>query len=165
MNSRQKDLISSLKEEFERMNSRTNVGATLIDIASIVQDIDDSKQIRQEIELQNKILRKELYGEFVSKLRQVQKELSTLGIISVLRNEEHNHSLRIGKRPNCDYFYDAAFYISTYEDKDGISLPDGGYIEKFTKLQIHVRHGEYFNTVDELVKTEDFIDRVKVLVR
>ena len=91
--------------------------------------------------------------------------MNTIGIISELRDEEHNHNLRIGKRKDYDLFYDAAFYISTYEEKAGIGLPDGGYIEKFTKLQIHIRHGVYFDTVDELVKTQDFIDRIKKLAR
>jgi hypothetical protein len=165
MNKRQSEILADLKNQFELINSRKDVGSTLINISAIVQDLDDSKLIRQEIELQNKILRKELYAEFVSKLKQVQAELKTIGIISELRDEEHNHNLHIGKRPDYNLFYDAAFYISTYEEKDGIGLPDGGYIEKFTKLQIHIRHGVYFDTVDELVKTQDFIDRIKKLAR
>ena len=164
MNSRQKELLSSLKEEFERMNSRTNVGATLIDLKAIVQDIDDSKQIRVEIELQNKILRKELYGEFVSKLKQVQKELATIGIISELRDDEHPH-LHIGRHPHHNFFVDAAFFISTFEDNEGINLPDDTCVYKFTKLQIHIKHGVYFDSVDELVKSEDFIYKIKKLAR
>jgi hypothetical protein len=164
MNKRQSEILADLKNQFELINSRKDVGSTLINISAIVQDLDDSKLIRQEIELQNKILRKELYAEFVSKLKQVQAELKTIGIISELIDDEYN-SLHIGKRPDYDYFYDSSFYISTYENKDRISLPDGGYIEKFTKLKIHIRHGVYFDTVDELVKTQDFIDRIKRLAR
>ena len=165
MNKRQSEILADLKNQFELINSRTNVGSTLINLSAIVQDLDDSKAIRREIELQNIILRKEFYAEFVSKLKQVQKELNTLGIISELRDEEHYHHLHIGKRKDYDLFYDAAFYISAYADKDGLSLPDGTYIEKFTKLKIHIRHGVYFDTVDELVKTQDFIDRIKKLAR
>jgi hypothetical protein len=164
MNKRQSEILADLKNQFELINSRTNVGSTLINLSAIVQDLDDSKAIRREIELQNIILRKEFYAEFVSKLKQVQKELNTLGIISELRDDNYP-SLHIGKRKDYDLFYDAAFYISTYEDKDGLSLPDGTYVEKFTKLLIHVRHGVYFDTVDELVKTQDFIDRIKKLAR
>lgn len=164
MNKRQSEILADLKNQFELINSRTNVGSTLINLSAIVQDLDDSKVIRREIELQNRILRKELYAEFVSKLKQVQKELNTLGIISELRDDNYPN-LRIGKRKDYDLFYDAAFFISTYEDTDGISLPDGTYVEKFNKLQIHVRHGVYFDTVDELVKTQDFIDRIKKLAR
>jgi hypothetical protein len=165
MNKRQTEILNDLKNQFELINNRSVVKTSLIDISSIKRDIDESKAIRQEVELQNEILRNELYGEFNSKLKQVQLELNELGIISELRDEEHNHNLRIGKRKDYDFFYDAAFSISTYEDKDGISLPDGTYIEKFTKLQIHIRHGVYFDTVDELVKTRDFIDSIKVLAR
>ena len=164
MNKRQSEILADLKNQFELINSRTNVGSTLINLSAIVQDLDDSKVIRKEIELQNRILRNELYTEFVSKLKQVQKELNTLGIISELRDDNYPN-LRIGKRKDYDLFYDAAFFISTYEDTDGISLPDGTYVEKFNKLQIHVRHGVYFDTVDELVKTQDFIDRIKKLAR
>ena len=164
MNKRQSEILADLKNQFELINSRTNVGSTLINLSAIVQDLDDSKLIRREIELQNRILRKELYAEFVSKLKQVQKELNTLGIISELRDDNYPN-LRIGKRKDYDLFYDAAFFISTYEDTDGISLPDGTYVEKFNKLQIHVRHGVYFDTVDELVKTQDFIDRIKKFAR
>lgn len=160
MNSRQIELLDLLKNEFERMNSRTNVGATLIDIASIVQDIDDSKQIRQEIELKNKILRKELYAEFESKLHQVKNELITIGIISEMRSDGTN--LRIGST-------DDAFFISSCEDINRIALPDGTSVYKLTKLNIRFNKGAYysslFNSVDELVKTNAFIDRVKVLAR
>lgn len=158
MNKRQTEILNDLKNQFELMNARSVVKTSLIDIASITRDIDESKVIRREVELQNEILRKELYGEFTSKLKQVQLELNELGIYSELREDGSN--LRIGSHRQSQFFF-----ISKYDATDYYSLPDGSSYQKFTKLQIHIRHGVYFDTVDELVKTRDFIDRIKVLAR
>lgn len=156
MNKRQTEILNDLKNQFELINNRSVVKTSLIDISSIKRDIDESKAIRQEVELQNEILRNELYGEFNSKLKQVQLELSELGIISKLRED---CKLHIGIDRS------EFFFISKYEATDYYSLPDGTTYQKFVKLRIHIRHGVYFDTVDELVKTRDFIDSIKVLAR
>lgn len=166
MNTRQAKLISELTRQFELMNETSNVGSTLIDIASIRRDLDESAQIRREIELHNTILLDELRSNFVSKLKQVKMELESIGILSELRDDDYPN-LHIGLK---DYNgsllrTDYSFYISYYADKKYIELSDGSHVEEIIGLNIHITHGEYFDSVDELVKTEKFINKIKRIAR
>jgi len=166
MNTRQAKLISELTNQFEMLNERNNVKTTLIDIASIRKDLDEAKQIRQEIESHNEILLSELRSNFVSKLKQVKEELESIGILSVLTDDDYPN-LKIGMYRYQDSLlpYDSSFFISYYTSKKHIYLSDNTSVEKIVGLNIHITHGEYFNSVDELVKTEKFIDRIKVLAK
>lgn len=166
MNTRQAKLISELTNQFELLNERNNVKTTLIDIASIRNDIDESKQIRQEIKSHNEILLGELRSNFVSKLKQVKEELESIGILSVLNDGDYP-KLKIGMYKYEDYLlpYDSSFFISYHTSREHISLSDNSYVEKIVGLNIHISHGNYFNSVDDLVKTEEFIYRIKKLAR
>lgn len=166
MNTRQAKLISELTNQFELLNERNGVTSTLIDIASIRRDVDESKQIRQEIESHNEILISELRSNFVDKLKQVQRELESIGILSVLRDDDYPN-LKIGMYEYRDSLlpYDSSFYISYYASKESIGLKDNSYVDKVVGLNIHMTHGEYFESVDELVKTEKFVNRIKKLAR
>jgi len=166
MNTRQAKLISELERQFELMNETSNVGSTLIDIASIRRDLDESAQIRREFELHNTILLDELRSNFVSKLKQVKMELESIGILSELRCDDYPN-LHIGLK---DYHgsllrTDYSFYISYYINEKYIELSDGGHVKKIIGLNIHITHGEYFDSVDELVKTEKFINLIKRAAR
>ena len=163
MIARQEELINGLKNQFELINKINEVKSTLIDIASIRRDIDESNQIRQEIEMYNKIMKDELYAEFLNKLMQVKKEISCIGILSELRDGDYPH-LHIGLRRHSNgnlLDQDCSFYISNYDDQIWVDLPDGSHVYKFIGMRIHITHGEYFSSVDDLVKTEKFINRIK----
>lgn len=166
MNTRQAKLISELTNQFELLNESNGVSTTLIDIASIRKDVDESKQIRQEIESHNEILLGELRSNFVSKLKQVKEELESIGILSELRDNDYP-SLKIGMYKYRDFLlaYDSSFYISYYLSEETIFLNDNSYVNKIVGLRIHIKHGEYFNSVDELVSTEKFINRIKLLAK
>ena len=162
MNKRQEKLIAELMNQFELLNERNEVKSTLIDLASIKKDVSDAKKMRIEIENHNRVLLHELRLNFIEKIKQVKEELESIGVLCKLRDDNHPH-LQIGM-----YLYNGSllhhdyhFYLGYYERSIYVDLSDGSSIKKITNIDIYMNHGEYFNSVDELVRTDKFMDKIK----
>ena len=160
MNKRQEKLIAELMNQFELLNERNEVKSTLIDLASIKKDVNDAKKERIEIENHNRVLLHELRLNFIEKIKQVKEELESIGVLCKLRDDDYPH-LQIGMYLYGDSLlrYDQSFYLSYYKRSVYVELSDGSSIEKITKIDIHMAHGEYFDSVDELVRTDNFINK------
>lgn len=162
MNKRQEKLIAELMNQFELLNERNEVKSTLIDLASIKKDVDEAKKMRIEIENHNIVLLHELRLNFIEKIKQVKEELESIGVLCRLRNDDYPH-LQIGMYLHGDSLlcYDQSFHLSYYTRSVYVELSDGSSVKKITKMEIYMDHGKYFDSVDELVRTDKFMDKIK----
>jgi len=89
----QENILTSLKNEFEKMNNTNEVSGTFINVSVIKEDLNIYKRRLVEIEKNNKqfiAMRLEILEEWVTKLN---TDLHLLGL-----NAEHNHTyIKISK--------------------------------------------------------------------
>lgn len=161
MTALQKQIIKSITAEFEKINQPI-VDVGLIDVAGILNNIDNDKKMKVEININN-ITMTDILNDVIDRdIEILNKDLSKIGIVAI-RKKNFIVEIRNNDYPYGDGFF--FYYKYKYQNK----VINNAHVEimgSFSYIEVY-RPGAYlpvkFFTLQSLAADSTFINNIRKL--
>lgn len=169
---KQQRIISEITSEFQRINQEkeSQVKGSLIDISGLLQQQSDDLRLRNEIEAENKLKFQKMEEIVEADMARLNNDLVHLGLVCFYTYQKDRKNIAIdslSNRRKSIYTSDSALrleYSLPYKSKSFESRIASVAVYGENPLIKYCYGGPEFKNIDELAKSEWFINRIKSLL-
>jgi hypothetical protein len=162
MTQSQKQIIDSIKLEFEKINNTKSYGGNLIDIDGILGDIAKDDALKEEIRINNEYQDRVLDEMILNDVYLLNKDLNKIGLYA-FKGKYHDLSIGI---IGWDYSYlnisyDMALTYKTLKSETTMPFKEGfNYISSYTKSD---GYKTKYENIKDITSSSEFKSKIRYI--
>ncbi len=164
MNTRQNELLESLKEDFSNMNSASSPEGGLINVGLIKATLNDTKQQIAEVNAHNETLDKVIKEQVKADFDKISPDIEALELL--LKNNDNGIDIgwRLYESGNCKGSIHTSYKsicIHYMTESTKVCFKGGESVSKYHSPYLQIGYtGDTYPNIESLVSTKEFQEKI-----